>query len=344
MPTELSDIELDEVSLVDEPASIGASVVIYKRNTQGDGKSGTELPTLFAKSNSGSLPTMTVPAKTDTKGVVTFRKSAKGPETVEVRKEDYLDAIGAAGEDAEDSFTPVMEQLHGVIQKINVAQASPEEKAQAITQNFQQAMQLLGEGLMGSEDEPGLIEKCLTTGAVLVQKVGVVEPEKTGDEVKKDAAGGGDTVTGGSGTETTVEKKGDDMADTPELIALRKRVAELEDSGRLEAIRKDLRDSKIPLEHAELLLKLEKADKAAAEGMLKGLKALASQVDHSKLTSEVGAGGSGTVSKGAGVQKLETAITEIRKAAPNLTREQAFAKALSEDAELVAAYDRGELS
>lgn len=340
MPTELSDIELEEVSLVDEPASIGASVVIYKRHTPDGDKGNGGLPTLLSKSSNGSLPIMTVSAKTTETGIVSFRKSAKGTETVEVRKEDYLDAMGAAGDDADDSLTPVMEELHGVIQKINAATASPEEKAQAITTNFQQAMQLLSQGLMGAGDEPGLIEKCLTTGATLVLKVGSVEPDKK-VEKKDAAAGGGDTVSGAAGDK--VEKKDDDEMANEEVVALRKRLAELEDKGRLEDIKSDLRKAKIPLEHADTLLKLEKVDKAAAESMLKGLTALAGQVDHTKFTTESGASGDGNVSK-AGKARLDSAIVEIQKMNPKLSREQAFAKALSEDRELVAAYDRGELS
>lgn len=344
MPTELSDIELEEVSLVDEPASIGASVVIYKRNTPEEAKGGKELPTLFAKSGNGSLPIMTVPAKTSDKGIVSFRKSNSTAETVELRKEDYMDAMDAAGQDADESIMPVFEKLHDVIQKINAAAASPEEKSAAITTNFQQALQMLGDGIMGSEDEPGLIEKCLTTGAVLVQKIGTAEQSQDNkvDVTKKDAAAGGaDTLPGAAGEK--VEKKDDDEMSSEEVIALRKRLAELEDKGRLDEIKADLRKARVPLEHADVLLKLERVDKAAAESMLKGLTALAGQVDHTKFTAETGSSGGDDVRK-AGKAKLDGVIADIQKNFPKLSREQAFAKALSEDRELVAAYDRGELN
>lgn len=342
MPSELTDIELDEVSLVDEPANQQAAVVIFKRH-EPEGTAGTGLPTLLGKSR--DLPTMTKVVKSVGRetGVVSFRKSATAPETVEILKEDYYGAQEMAGEEAEQGVTPILSSLHDVVQKILVAQASPEEKSAAITENFQQAMQLMGDELMGDEQEPGLLEKCLVTGAMIVKGFGTVET-KTEEkvEVEKGNKGDQDKVSGADSVK--VEKKDEgEMADTPEVADLRKQLAALTDKSRLEDIRKDLREKHIPLEHAETLLSLEKADKTAAEAMLKGLASLAAQVKHSSLTSELGASGS-DVSKSAGAASADAKVAEIKKSNPNLTTAQAFAKALLEDKELAAAYDRGELN
>lgn len=272
----------------------------------------------------------TVAKRHDETGVISFRKSANSDETVEVRKEDYGDAMEMAGEDADDSITPVMEMLHQTVQQVVAADAAPEEKAAAITKSFQEAMMLLGEGINGTDEEPGLIEKCLITGAVLVQKFGQVE---------KTAEGSQDNTTGGAGEE--VKKGNDDMANDAEVAELRKKLADMEDRNRLTEIKDELRKAGIPLENADVLLKLEKSDKAAAEQMLKSLTGLASQVKKSALLAEAGsAGGSAIIEKG---DRLKAAATEIRKSHPNMTESQAIAKALETNAELRAAYEAGEI-
>lgn len=250
----LKDIEVDEVSLVDTPANQDASVVIYKRAAPVSKSGSAPLPTLLSQVQR-SLPNMSTVAKRhDETGVISFRKSANSDETVEVRKEDYGDAMEMAGEDADDSITPVMEMLHQTVQQVVAADAAPEEKAAAITKSFQEAMMLLGEGINGTDEEPGLIEKCLITGAVLVQKFGQVE---------KTAEGSQDNTTGGAGEE--VKKGNDDMANDAEVAELRKKLADMEDRNRLTEIKDELRKAGIPLENADVLLKLEKSDKAAAE-------------------------------------------------------------------------------
>ncbi len=325
MPQELLDLDVDEVSLVDRPANQEAVIAIFKRDKTEKKVNKSALPTSIFTESAPAMSTVT--KRQPLEGVVSFKKSAD--EVVEVRKEDFADAMDVAGQEADDGISPLMNALHDRVQEINAADAAPEEKSQAITKIFQEAMMVLDAGINGTEDEPGLIEKCLVTGAILVQKLGPAPKA----EDKKGAEG--------DKQDDSVEKKDTDMPNDPEVAELRKQLSEMKDKERLGEIRDELRKAHVPLENAELVLKLEKADKDAAAAMLKSLLTMGGQVQKAaSLTKEIGAAGGDIIRK---ADRLKAAAEDIRKNEPKLTEAQAITKALETNADLRAAYEAGEI-
>lgn len=92
-------------------------------------------------------------------------------------------------------------------------------------------------------------------------------------------------------------------------------------------------------ELAHILYDMHKSDPDNYAAYIKILDKSLSMVEKSGLFSEIGKSAGGYSSAGGTVEKVNQIAGEIMKSDPNITREQAIAKAWTDHPELVADYD-----
>lgn len=340
---ELTDIEVDEISAVDRPASPGARAVIYKR-AGGPPAAGARRVNLN-KSLAGrlgmeaALPAA-VPQLPGNDPIVVITKADKG--TVLVRKDYANAAMQDAGQQADSGVGGVLQALHEHVSEaldaVAKGQAQPDEAQQAIDQGFTEAAQMLDQQLMGDEQDSGLLEKCFIGGVLSTV------PAEEAETIRKAA--------GSAAQAATQDGEGDAGVASAEVLALQKRVQELEareadiiKNAGIAAIETRLRKAGQPLALASTLFDVKKAQgDEALEKILKAYEAAGvTRVQKSQgLVRELG--DAGQTAHAAIITKRDETIRKLQESDPKLSYQQAFSKALRIDPELAAAYDRGELA
>ncbi len=135
-----------------------------------------------------------------------------------------------------------------------------------------------------------------------------------------------------------LEKRADDAdtlaRETAEKLEKQQEAAAVEALAKRFAKGGDLEKIGATAEEIGELRKLQKADEAAFDVVIKRMQAAAAQINTSALFGEIGSSGAGADSAMA---KIEAKAAEIRKAEPKLTQAQAMAKAQDENPDLCAA-------
>lgn len=348
MPTELTDIEVEEVSLVDRPANQAARVLLFKR----DG--GPAEPTQVSKT---ALPTslrsmMDMPQDKSAyirKSDETVALQKADGSQVLLYKEDMDHFMGQAEEQTGGELATVLQALYKGVSEIALAEAAPEEKQAAIDQLFGEAEQMVGGTMFGDdEQDPGMLMKCFAGGALAVQKM-QAKGEDQGEDINKGDGGQGDTGAKNGGGDVAINENDPLIKSMNERMAkLEAENAELRKREGVEAIRARLRKAHAPEDQAETLYGIQKAaGNDAFEAVMKGFEtagqriAKAASVGGVDITKELG--GAGKTVDLSKRDAMEAKISELRKSDSKLSYAQAYSHILKTDAEMQAAYAAGQL-
>ena len=127
------------------------------------------------------------------------------------------------------------------------------------------------------------------------------------------------------------------LASNPEVVALRKRAADLEAVNALVTFTKQAADLGIGDAHGVTLQKAYAGDKASIDTLAGLLKAANMQAKEAGIFKEFGSG-SGNLDVGSSAHdQMLAKAAELRKADPKLTEAQAYAKAYSDPANVALA-------
>jgi hypothetical protein len=121
------------------------------------------------------------------------------------------------------------------------------------------------------------------------------------------------------------------LSSNPEVIALRKRTAELEGAAALQGFAKQAAEMGIGEAHGVTLQKAYAGDKAAIDEMAKLLKAATEQAKAGGVFKEFGSG-NGTGGTDSAHAQLAAKAADLRKSQPALSEAQAFSKVYSDPA------------
>src|SRR5690606_20890435 len=128
---------------------------------------------------------------------------------------------------------------------------------------------------------------------------------------------------------------------TKSSAALTAEVAELRADAERRKVRDelaDLADHLNVVDLADTVIKLRKADKGAADEMLKTLRASIAQGKQAGLFTVIGKGGVPSKDEAAVQSKVDAAVAKVRAAQPTLTKEQAEAQVWKADPTLYTEY------
>lgn len=326
MPTLLEDLELDEVSLVDEPANKDARVVLFKRDGTGTRKRGA---TMYGDDRVGLL-----------------RRLAK---FLGVRDADLVEKEGDGVDEATrkrfDDLTERLEKLEvdgaGDVAKA-IAEAvkseKPAEQAEALEKRVAELekdakiaaleKRLADVEKTGEEDEVlkafrDELPKALRPG---FDEMGEEEKRRFMDKFKKSADSADEPLAKALSTIESLTKAGETAS---------ARIEKLEREAEVAKLRTELSglENFVDLEKTvEEVYELRKLSPKSADSMIERLRAFAKQTESSEFLKEIGSSHGAQPTE---VEKrIEAKIEEYRKAHPDATPEQAYAAVVTTNKEL----------
>lgn len=339
MPKLLKDMGLDEISLVDEPASPGARVALFKRRNSGD-ENEAQTPILEVRKALGDsgVPDVALAAF---EGAVSKAYSEVEAMTFDEAREN-AEAL-AEGAKASSKLTELVYLLAESIRSV-YADAEVEDPASLVNESIEQFNEAVKNEIGGkSKAEKAMKtcadckkpEVCKDKGACAMSE-DKKDFQKSIDEAVTKAVGEA-VAKAKADAEAEVKKAREEAA-----AAIAKANEEIAKINEAKAEEARLAKAKtlvegVPGMEAETVAKALKGMDADTQAAFeKSLAAAREAAKLGKVTKELG--GSGGAAPGSANERIAKAAAGLRAQDPKLTNAQAVAKALENDPALYSDY------